>query len=115
VVEIRRLLIHVIQSLGNHLVVSTSTKYSHDSVSKVLEKSILKKIDGIHRLCRCAISSLAERNICMSCLPFTNAVWFWWMRSGRKLMIIFGSAESTLCLVHASKIKSIVVECCYYL
>jgi hypothetical protein len=74
--------------------------YSHDSVSNAFKKSILKNIAGIWRLCRCASSSLAEINVCMSRLSRTNVVWFWWMKSSssramRILVIIFGTTERT--------------------
>jgi hypothetical protein len=104
VVEISRFLIHVIQSLGNPRALITSSRYSQDMESNALEKSILKKIDGMWVLLRYVSSSRAERKVCISCLPLINVVWFWCIRFGRKgcslvariLVIIFGNAESTL-------------------
>jgi hypothetical protein len=66
-----------------------------------LEKSILKKIDGIRFLWRQASSSRVERKVCISCLPFTKVAWLWCISSGRNgcsrvariLVLIFGSAK----------------------
>jgi hypothetical protein len=45
--EVNRFFIHDIDSVGNPRTLLTSNRNFHDSVSKVLEKSILKKTDDM--------------------------------------------------------------------
>jgi hypothetical protein len=76
VVEIRRLLIQVIQRFRNHRAFNTSNKYFQYSMSNVFKNLILKNMDGICFLWRRVMSSRAERNIYISCLSLMNDVWF---------------------------------------